>query len=158
MAMEPRLEFALEVTLRLKKPRIEIGPLPVGGNRLGVQIEGGEFEGKGLKGIVRPSGGEYPHVRPDGVFCFDARYHLEADDGTVIMITNRGYRHASEEVMERLWSLREGEAVPQDAYYLRSITMFDVAPGKHDWLGRYCFIGVGERMETGNRLRYYKVC
>jgi hypothetical protein len=155
--MEPKLEFALQVTLRLKKPRLELSPLPVGGARLGVQIEGGEFEGPTLKGVVETGGGEWPHVRPDGVFCFDARYHLRVDDGTIIMINNRGYRHASPEVMEKLWSLRPGEAVPADAYYLRAQTTFEVGPGKHDWLSRYVFIGVGERMETGNRIRYYRV-
>jgi hypothetical protein len=155
--MEPKFEFALEVRLRLKKPRLELTPLPVGGSRLGVQILGGEFEGPTLKGVVEPGGGEWPHVREDNVFCFDARYHLRVDDGTLIMIQNRGYRHASPEVMEKLWSLRPGEEVPQDQYYLRSQTTFEVGPGKHDWLSRYVFVGVGERTETGNRIRYYKV-
>jgi hypothetical protein len=155
--MEPKFEFALEVRLRLKKPRLELTPLPVGGSRLGVQILGGEFEGPTLKGTVEPGGGEWPHVREDNVFCFDARYHLRVDDGTLIMIQNRGYRHASPEVMEKLWSLRPGEEVPQDQYYLRSQTTFEVGPGKHDWLSRYVFVGVGERTETGNRIRYYKV-
>jgi len=155
--MEPKLEFVLEVRLMLRKPRLEIAPLPIGGSRLGVQIESGEFEGSGLKGVVRPGGGEYPHVREDGVFCFDARYHLEADDGTVIMVNNRGYRHASPEVMERLFALREGDTVSPDEYYFRAISLFDVPPGKHEWMGRHVFIGVGERMEVGNRVRYYKV-
>jgi hypothetical protein len=156
--MEPKLEFALQVTLRLKRPRLELKPLPVGGARLAVQIEGGEFEGPTLKGTVERGGGEWPHVREDGVFCFDARYHLRCDDGTIILIQNRGYRHSSDPaVMEKLWSLRPGEEVPQDAYYLRSQTTFEVGPGKHDWLSRYVFVGVGERTETGNRIRYFKV-
>jgi len=155
--MDPRLEYVFEVRLRLKKPRLEISPLPVGGSRLGVRVEGGEFEGSGLKGVVRPGGGEYPHVREDGVFSFDARYHLEHEDGTVIVVNNRGYRHGSPEVMERLFNLREGDTVPGDAYYFRAISMFDVAPGPHEWLGRHVFVGVGERMEIGNRVRYFKV-
>jgi hypothetical protein len=157
MSVEPKLEYALEVRLRLKRPRLEIKPLPVGGARLGVQIEGGEFEGSGLSGIVEPGGGEWPHVREDGVFCFDARYHLICNDGTPIMIQNRGYRHADPATMERLWSLPPGETVPADAYYFRAITLFEVAPGPHDWLSRHVFIGVGERLETGNRVRYFKV-
>lgn len=155
--VEPKFEFALAVTLRLKKPRLEMANLPVGGNRLGVQIEGGEFEGPTLRGVVRPGGGEWPHVRTDGVFCFDARYHLEADDGTVIMIQNRGYRHADPAIMERLWHLEDATDVPADAYYLRSYTMFDVAPGPHDWLARHVFVGIGERTDTGNKLSYFKL-
>ena len=49
------------------------------------------------------------------------------------------------------------ETVPADAYYFRAITLFEVAPGPHDWLSRHVFIGVGERLETGNRVRYFKV-
>jgi len=154
---EPTFEFAFQVTLRLKKPRLELPDLPVGGQRLGVQIEGGEFEGPTLRGVVRPGGGEWPHVRTDGVFCFDARYHLLVDDGTVITINNRGYRHADPQVMDRLWHLEDAAEVPPDAYYLRSMTMFDVAPGKHDWLSRHVFVGIGERTDTGNRLRYFKM-
>ena len=79
--MEPSLEYALEVRLRLKRPRLELKPLPVGGARLSVQIESGEFEGKDMRGTVLPGGGEWPHVRTDGVFCFDARYQLLTGDG-----------------------------------------------------------------------------
>ena len=93
--MEPKFEFAMAITLRLKKPRLELGPLPVGGRRLGVRIEGGSFEGPDLRGTVLPGGGEWPHVRDDDVFCFDARYHLRTDDGTTILLHNRGYRHAT---------------------------------------------------------------
>lgn len=155
--MEPNLEFAFEAVLTLKKPRLEMKSLPVGGNRLSVQIEGGVFEGPLIKGTVLPGGGEWPHVRTDDVFCFDARYHLQVDDGTLIMIENRGYRHASPEVMERLWNLKDASAVAPSEYYLRAATTFTTAPGKHDWLSKHVFIGVGERTDTGNKIRYYKV-
>ncbi|MAZ16723.1 MAG: hypothetical protein CL535_10405 [Ahrensia sp.] len=156
-SLKPDLEFALEIRLTLKKPRLELNGLPRGGNRLSVQIEQGEFEGPLLKGKILPGGGEWPHIRTDDVFCFDARYHLQEDDGTIILIQNSGYRHASPEVQERLWALRPGDVVPPDAYYFRSMTRFETAPGKHDWLARHVFVGVGERLEKGNRLRYYKV-
>lgn len=159
--MEPSLELALEVRLRLKRPRLELKPLPVGGSRLGVQIESGDFEGfgqgKDLRGTVLPGGGEWPHVRTDGVFCFDARYHLKTEDGVVILIQNRGYRYAAPEVADRLWALPPGETVPSDAYYMRCQTTFETAPGKYDWLCRHVIIGVGERLEVGNRIRYYIV-
>lgn len=154
--MEPKLEFAMEIRLRLR-PRLRIDPLPVGGARLSVPVGEGEFEGPRLKGRVLPGGGEFPHVREDGVFCFDARYHLEEEDGTVIYIQNRGYRHGSPEVMERLWALRPGDVVDPSEYYFRSITLFETAPGKHDWLARHVFVGVGGRNEKGNLLRYYQV-
>jgi hypothetical protein len=155
--MEPSFEFAFAVTLRLKKPRLDLGRLPVGGRRLGVQIESGHFEGPRLRGTVVPGGGEWPHVRDDDVFCFDARYHLRTDDGTIILLHNRGYRHATPEVMERLWALRPGDTVDPSEYYFRATPTFEVAPGPHDWLARHVFVGLGERTETGNCIRYFKV-
>lgn len=153
----PTLEFAMQVTLRLRKPRLEIRDLPAGGNRLAVVIESGSFEGPALRGEVLPGGGEWPHVRPDGVFSFDARYHLREADGTLIYLQNKGYRHASPEVMERLFALRPGDVVSPSEYYFRCTPTFETAPGRHDWLARHVFVGVGERMEEGNRITYYKV-
>lgn len=153
----PELEFAMQVTLRLKKPRLEVPELPGGGNRLAVVIESGCFQGPNIRGEVIPGGGEWPHVRTDGVFCFDARYHLREEDGTLIYLQNRGYRHASQEVMERLFALRPGDVVDPSEYYFRCTPTFETAQGKHDWLSRHVFIGVGERMEEGNRITYYKV-
>jgi len=155
--MEPKLEFALEVNLRLKKPRLRMDGLPVGGSRLAVAIESGEFSGPTLRGTVYPGGGEWPHLRADEVFCFDARYHLKEEDGTVIYLQNRGYRHGPPEVMERLYRLDPGDVVAPSEYYFRCAPVFETAPGKHDWLARHIFIGVGERLEHGNRIVYYKV-
>jgi Protein of unknown function (DUF3237) len=153
----PKLEFAFEVRLKLKK-RLSINGLPGGGDRLSVVIEEGEFEGPALRGKVIPFGGEWPHVREDGVFCFDARYHLQEEDGTIIYLQNAGFRHAPDDVMERLWSLRPGDEVAASEYYLRTSAKFETAHGKHDWLSRHVFVGVGERTEHGNRIRYYRVC
>ena len=154
----PTLEFVMEVRLILRTPRLHIDQLPQGGKRLSVSIERGEFDGPaGLSGTVMPGGGEWPHIREDDVFCFDARYHLQCGDGTVILLQNQGYRHASADVHERLWKLKPGDVVPSDAYYFRCMTRFDTAPGPHDWLARHVFVGVGERLEKGNRIRYFKV-
>ena len=30
-------------------------------------------------------------------------------------------------------------------------------PGKHDWLDKYVFVGVGEKIPHGNIIRYFKV-
>jgi hypothetical protein len=154
--MEPQFEFAMAVTIRLKK-RLSLGPLPAGGNRLSVGIDGGSFEGPAIRGTVLSGGGEWPHVREDDVFCFDARYHLQADDGTTILLHNRGYRHATPEVMERLWALRPGDTVSPDEYYFRCTPTFEVAPGPHGWLSRHVFVGLGERFEAGNRISYFRI-
>jgi uncharacterized protein DUF3237 len=60
-------------------------------------------------------------------------------------------------VMTRLrkWAFEGGKAVPHGEYYLRAAPSFEVPRGKHDWLTRHVFVGVGERLPDGNRVRYY---
>jgi hypothetical protein len=154
--VEPALEFAFECTLQLK-PRLKLDPLPQGGSRLFVPVAGGTFRGPRLSGVALDGGGEWPHVREDGVFCFDARYLLREDDGTLILLQNRGYRHGSPEVMERLWKLAPGDVVRDDEYYFRCTPTFETRAGPHDWLCRSVFIGVGSRSREGNVIRYYRV-
>jgi hypothetical protein len=42
-------------------------------------------------------------------------------------------------------------------YYLRSTPSFEVAAGRHDWLMRHVFVGLGERRRDGNFVRYFVV-
>jgi hypothetical protein len=48
-----------------------------------------------------------------------------------------------------------GPAVDSSQYYLRAFPTFEVETGKHDWLMRYVFVGVGERKLDGNLIRYF---
>ncbi|PZN29959.1 MAG: DUF3237 domain-containing protein [Proteobacteria bacterium] len=154
----PRLEFAFEV--RLKFTRVQTIPMmPSGAGRGAVYVDEGTFEGPRLRGRAVPnSGGDYALFRPDGVLSFDARYMLEEEDGTLIMLYNRGYLWGRKpDTMQRLrdWIFSGGPPVAHDEYYLRAFPTFEVQTGKHDWLMRHVFIGVGERLQDGNRLRYY---
>jgi len=154
----PRLEFALEV--RLAFPRAQmIANTPAGGNRSAVYVTEGVFEGPTLKGKAVPgSGGDYAYFRPDDVAVFDARYMLEEDDGTLILLNNKGFLWGRKpNTMARLrdWAFADGAPVPHEEYYLRGNPTFETSIGKHDWLTKHVFIGVGERRSDGNRLRYY---
>jgi hypothetical protein len=58
--------------------------------------------------------------------------------------------------MARYKRTAEGDPVVDfSEYYFRTTPIFEVEQGKHDWLTRYVFIGIGERTEGGNRIRYY---
>lgn len=155
---KPRLEFALAVTLRFTRVQ-SIPDLPGGGARSAVYVDGGTFEGPRLKGIAVPnSGGDYAHFRPDGTAVFDARYMLQEDDGTLILLNNRGFLWGRQpDTMARLrkWAFEGGEPVAHADYYLRGQPTFETPKGKHDWLTRHVFIGVGERRPDGNHIRYY---
>ncbi len=83
---------------------------------------------------------------------------LEEDDGTVILLNNKGFLWGRKpDTMEKLrdWAFADGAPVPQQEYYLRGNPTFETSIGKHDWLTKHVFIGVGERKPDGNVLRYY---
>lgn len=155
---KPHLEFAMEVRLRFTRVQA-IPDTPTGGMRTAVYVDSGEFEGPRLKGKAVPnSGGDYAYFRPDDVAMFDARYMLEEEDGTLILLHNKGFlwgRH--DDTMQKLrnWAFQGGEPVSHAEYYLRAAPTFEVSKGKHDWLTKHVFIGVGERLPDGNRVRYY---
>ncbi len=154
----PRMEFVMEV--RLQFPDVySMAPVPRGGMRTAVLVKGGTFKGPHLSGKAIPgSGGDYAYFRHDDVACFDARYLLEEDDGTIILLENKGHLWGRKpDTMERLrdWAFNNGEPVAHEEYYLRSSTTFECPVGKHDWLTKHVFIGVGERKADGNLLRYY---
>ena len=52
---------------------------------------------------------------------------------------------------------RGGPTVDPSEYYLRAAPSFEVEKGRHDWLMRHVFVGLGERKADGNLVRYYKV-
>lgn len=150
----PQLEFAFAVRIRLH-PATYLGKSPLGNERAAVYVQEGSFEGPGIRGRVVPdSGGDWATVRPDGVLDFDARYLLETDDGVTIYLQNRGYRWASEEVMARQ---RRREPVDPSEYYMRASPKFEVQAGPYDWLMKYVFVGVAEKIPEGNVISYYKV-
>jgi len=157
----PELELALEVKLKFSVlPKVE--NLPAGGARSAVKLESGSFKGPKLSGkAIASSGGDFAHFRPDGVIALDARYMLQEDDETPIMLTSRGYLWGNTpEVMERFGRIAQGlsdEDVYPDEYYFRTLTTFEVPVGKHDWLARYSFVGSGERTKNGNIIRYFMV-
>lgn len=154
----PRLEMVMEVRLDFPEAYSMV-PLPGGGMRTAVLVQEGTFQGPLLKGKAIPgSGGDYAYWRGDEVACLDARYLLQEDDGTVIMLMNKGFLWGRQpDTMQRIrdWAFNGGAPVDHGEYYLRSQTTFECAAGKHDWLTKHVFIGVGERRTEGNRLRYY---
>lgn len=151
---QPGLEFVFEVSVAVGE-RQRIGATGQGDARGYGPILGGEISGPRLAGsVVGGSGADLPHYRPDGVFEFDARYLLRADDGTLIVLHNRGYRHGPADLMQRL---DRGEEVEPHLYYHRFSPRFEVPIGTHDWLARTVFIGVGKRGALRSRFRYYAV-
>ena len=152
--MTPKLDYVFEIRVRLGE-RAHTGEVPGGGNRGFVPVLGGEIEGPRLNGKVVPhSGGDWPRIRPDGVACFNARYMLEASDGTLIIINNSGFRHGPKEIIDRIMAKEE---VDPSEYYMRVTPVFDAPIGPHDWLTRTIFVGTGDRKAGHSVFRYWEV-
>ena len=131
------LEHAFDIHLDFKD-RWMIGPLPSTGAHQGyTSILRGVIEGPRLNGkVVEQSGADWAFVRPDGVVELNAHYMLEADDGTRIYLSNRGYVYGPAPA-------EDGR--PARPRYFRCVPTFRVPDGPHEWLSRTVLIGAGER-------------
>ncbi|MBO9723583.1 MAG: DUF3237 domain-containing protein [Novosphingobium sp.] len=154
----PRFEFAFEIHLDFAKFE-NIPDMPSGFGRGFVYLDGGTITGPRLNGRVIPgSGGDWASFRPDDVLATDARYMLEAEDGTKILLHNRGYLWGREaDTLKRMqdWMFRDGPEVPFEDFYLRCSPMFETPKGPHEWMMRHIFVGIGQRQRHGNTIRYY---
>ena len=69
-----------------------------------------------------PGGADWQQGRADGATEVDALYSMKCDDGTVIVVRNRG-------------------VIADQGKYLRTAARFEVAEGPHAWLTRAQFVG-----------------
>ena len=146
-------EFAFEARVSVQTPLV-VGQSSHGLRRI-VPITGGTFEGPNIRGRVVPGGADWQFVRPDGVLSVEAHYTLQTSDSVLIMVTNRGIRRASPEVMARLG---RGEPVDPSEYYFRTTAEFEAPIGsKYEWLNKSVFIGVAERRPDAAIIRFYRV-
>lgn len=135
-------------------PTLELGQTPAGGRRI-FPVSGGHFEGERLKGKVSPLiGSDLLLARADGTFQQDVRLLLVADDGSLILMTYRGIRRASQAVAERL---TRGETVEASEYYLRTTPYFETAAPAHAWLNGIVTVATGERCPGGVEYEVFEV-
>lgn len=149
-----RSEFAFEVRLEFGE-RLRLGPLPQGGACGYAPITGGSVSGPLLQGRVVPhSGGDWPMIWADGTFEFDARYVIEAQDGTFLYVQNRGFAHASPEVQARI---QAGLPVDPAQNYFRTTPTFKAPAGPHAWLGRTVFVVSGEKHPQHSVFAFHRI-
>jgi hypothetical protein len=151
----PRLDYAFTVRLDFPPgPRLRI-PLRTGEARGFVAVAGGTISGPRLEGeVVSGSGGDWPLFRSDGVVAFDARYMFRARDGELIHVINRGYAHADPQVQA---SIERGESVDPSSNYFRLSPIFETSAGRHEWLTRSVFVGMGQKHAERSDFDYFVV-
>lgn len=148
MTLQPLLRA--EITLA---PAQELGDTPLGRRRI-IGITGGRFSGERLSGRVLPGGADWQVIRADGVADLDARYTLETDDGALIYVRNRGYRHGPAEVLQKL---AKGEAVDPALYYMRTTPSFETGDARYAWLNRIICVATGARRPAAVELEVFEV-
>jgi hypothetical protein len=151
-AAAPGLTYVFSLRGELAPP-VEQGHID-GRRKRFIPVTGGQVHGARLQGRLLPGGGDWQAIGTDGLTCVLARYFIEADDGTVIGVTNTGVRTASPEVTDRI---TQGVAVAPDDYYFRTSPIFDVPPGPHEWLRRRLFVARGIRMPDHVIVDFYVV-
>jgi hypothetical protein len=144
------IAFRLRVTVA---PALELGETEAGRRRI-IPITGGTVEGPRLHGRVLPGGADWQIVRHDGCAELEARYTIEAADGALISVTNRGLRHGPPDVVARLIA---GEAVDPALYYFRCAPVFETAAPALIWLTRSLFVGTGVRRPDAVELAFFAV-
>jgi hypothetical protein len=145
-------EFLCKVEVSLEPIR-DLGETPLGRRRI-INITGGNFAGPRLAGRILPGGADWQLIRADGVAYLDARYTLETNDGALIYVNNKGYRHGPKDVIERM---AKGEDVDPALYYMRATPWFETSAPAYAWLNRTICVASGARRPAGVELDFYEV-
>lgn len=124
-----------------------------GGKRRIIPIIGGRAEG-GLSGKVMNLGADWQLVYEDGLAFLDTRYAIETDDGAVIEVINKGFRHGPPEVMQRVAA---GEEVSPEDYYMRTHATLESGDPRYSWVNRTLFVGKGARRASSVEMALYIV-
>jgi len=134
-------------------PAQELGAGPLGRRRI-IAITGGRFFGPRLSGRVLAGGADWQVIRADGVAELDARYTLETEDGALVYVRNRGYRHGPADVLKRLAA---GENVDPAQYYMRTTPIFETGDERYAWLNRIVCVARGARRPAAVELEVFEV-
>lgn len=146
MPSPPRLEYSFTLHVDLA-PALDFGST-FSGDRRFIPIIGGLVTGPKLEGkIVPKSGGDWNAVRQDGVVHIYARYTIQADDGTMIGITNEGYGRATQSTMKSVFESEDPSiaSLANDGkdWYTKTSPRFEVSANstRHNWLLSSMFVG-----------------
>ena len=154
--IEPlKLEFVFRIEMFFKE-RMRLGPTTPMGGRVYVPPASGVITGPRLQGTVMPySGGDYARGRADGVSELNAHYMLQATDGSLIYINNRGFLYGRDDAGKPLVLTDEqkktqGFRIKSNTYF-RITPVFDAPVGPHEWLTRTVIVGRGQRLPDPDR-------
>ncbi|MBW4511629.1 MAG: DUF3237 domain-containing protein [Scytonematopsis contorta HA4267-MV1] len=135
--LDYRLEHLFSYHLKLNPPEI-IGPVP-DGIRANVYTSEGTVTGEKLQGKLRPVGGDWVTVRPDGVAITDVRGTIETDNGALIYITYTGVMDLGEDGYSKFLQ----KQLPASAK-IHNTPRLQTAHPEYRWLNRLQCISIAE--------------
>ncbi|HEX5381767.1 MAG TPA: DUF3237 domain-containing protein [Acinetobacter sp.] len=143
--LKPLATFSVD----LNAPVWELGNTSDGGKRRIIPITGGSFVGKAFKGRILNNGADWQIVDSKGLAIIDTRYLLETEDGALIYLQTKGYRHGSKEVLQQL---AQGKDIDPNKYYFKITMQFETSSPKYAWLNQT--VAVGSAMRLGKAVIY----
>jgi hypothetical protein len=132
------LEHICSYTAHLQAPPEVIGPTP-GGLRVNFYVTGGSVTGPRIRGTLRPVGGDWLTIRPDGIGILDVRATIETHDGALIDIAYTGVGDLGEDGYDRFLRGELPDKVP-----LHVAPRFLTAQPDYLWLNRFQCINIGD--------------
>jgi hypothetical protein len=132
------LDYLCTVTARLKSEPEIIGETPEG-LKVNWYMSGGVAVGPKLNAIIRPEGGDWMTIRPDGIGILGIHATLETQDGALIYTTYSGVFELGEEGYQNF----RHKKWPQ-APLMRSTPRFLTEHPNYKWLNRLQCVGIGE--------------
>ena len=152
MPAELQSRYLMELKLQVTASHI-MGDTPQGMRRVDV-LNKGSFSGPRLNGVTLEGATDLLLRTADQALKPDVRVLLKTDDDALILLTYRGVRHGTPEVMARIAA---GEDVPPSEYYLRTTLQFETSSEKYDWINRVLAVGIGRREPDGVTYDVYEI-
>ncbi|MFD5648702.1 DUF3237 domain-containing protein [Streptomyces sp. NPDC127039] len=151
MPFTPALDFVFEIRARVTET-LHIGH---GDGEVTefTPIVGGSVDGPLLRGKVLAGGGDWSSTR--GEVCeLDARYLIQAEDGAVIDIVNRGFYRPKPDSPDQY----DGDLqVSESGHYYRTSPVFRTDAPAHRWLSETVFVGLARPERDDVVIRMYAV-
>ncbi len=132
------LEYLARVTVQLDNEPEIIGETPEG-LKVNWYLRGGVVAGPKLNATIRPEGGDWMTIRPDGIGILGIHATLETQDCALIYTTYSGVFELGEEGYQNFLHKKWPQAPP-----LKSTPRFLTEHPNYKWLNRLQCVGIGE--------------
>lgn len=133
---------------------LDIGDIPMGRRRI-FPVNGGRFEGDRLRGTVLPDGTDWVLWRKDGAMVIDVRLMLKTDDAALISMQYVGLMYGR--TPEAQASIRKGESLTYESFYLRTTPRFETSTPGYEWLNRVIAVANGQLGSKGGVYHIFEV-